>query len=131
MHAVLRGAISSATIKCCRFHFRAKHGGGRSKLSGLVLITNTPEWMEPTEVEDCFTDDIMPDYPDDKNCNEFADYLLENYVTFDSKKESLLQTCGLVFPQKRRALIMAQSRFTLTLTNSASHPTFSYLTSCI
>ena len=27
----------------------------------------------------------MPDCPDDQNCNEFADYLLENYVTFDSK----------------------------------------------
>ena len=27
----------------------------------------------------------MPDRPDDKNCHKFADYLLENYVTFDSK----------------------------------------------
>ena len=41
--------------------------------------------MEPTEVEDCFTEDTMPDRPDDQNCHKFADYLLENYVTFDSK----------------------------------------------
>ena len=27
----------------------------------------------------------MPDYPDDQNCNKFADYLLEKYVAFDSK----------------------------------------------
>ena len=27
----------------------------------------------------------MPDCPDDQNCNKFADYLLENFVTFDSK----------------------------------------------
>ena len=27
----------------------------------------------------------MTDCPDDQSCNEFADYLLENYVTFDSK----------------------------------------------
>ena len=27
----------------------------------------------------------MPDCPDDQNCNNFADYLLESYVTFDSK----------------------------------------------
>ena len=40
--------------------------------------------MEPTEVEDCFTEDIMLDCPDDQNCNTFAEYLLENYVTFDS-----------------------------------------------
>ena len=84
MHAVLRGAIPSATIKCCRYHFCAKHGGGRSKLSGLVLITKITR-VEPTEAEDCFTDDIIPDCPDDKKCNEFAYYLLENYVTFDSK----------------------------------------------
>ena len=40
--------------------------------------------MEPTEVEDCFTEDTMPDRPDDQNCHKFADYLLGNYVTFDS-----------------------------------------------
>ena len=76
--------ILSASIKCCRFHLWVKHSGGRSKLSGLVLITKTTR-VEPTEVEDCFTEDIMPDCPDEQNCNEFADYLLENYVTFDSK----------------------------------------------
>ena len=52
-------------------------------LSGLLLITKTTR-VEPTEVEDCFTEDIMPDCPDDQNCNTFAEYLLENYMTFDS-----------------------------------------------
>ena len=55
MHTVLREAIPSATIKCCRFHLWTKHGGGRSKLSGLVLISKTTR-VETTEVEDCFTD---------------------------------------------------------------------------
>ena len=41
--------------------------------------------MKPTEVGDCFTEDIMPDCPYDQNCNNFADHLLESYVTFDSK----------------------------------------------
>ena len=41
--------------------------------------------VEPTEVEDCFTEDIMADCPDNQNCNKFADYLLENFVTFHSK----------------------------------------------
>ena len=39
------------------------------------------EPWEPTEVEDCFTEDIMPDWSDNKNCNKFAD----NYVIFDPK----------------------------------------------
>ena len=53
-------------------------------LSDLMLITKRTR-VEPREVENCFTEDIMPDCPDDQNCNKFADYLLENYVTFDSK----------------------------------------------
>ena len=40
--------------------------------------------MESTEVDDCFTEDSIPDWPDDQNCNKFADYLLENSMTFDS-----------------------------------------------
>ena len=52
-------------------------------LSGLVLISETTR-VEPTEVENCFTENTMPDRPDDQNCHKFADYLLENYVTFDS-----------------------------------------------
>ena len=39
--------------------------------------------LEPTEVEDCFTED-MPDFTDDQNCLKFAGSLLENYVTFNS-----------------------------------------------
>ena len=39
--------------------------------------------MESTEVDDCFTEDIMPDL-----------------------------YSGLVFPQKRKELLMAQNRFT-------------------
>ena len=29
--------------------------------------------MKPTEVEDCFTEDIMQDCHDDQNCNKFGD----------------------------------------------------------
>ena len=131
MHTVLREAIPSATIKRCRFHLWAKHGGGRSILSGLVLITKTTR-VKPTEVKDCFTEDIIPDCPHDQKCNNSADYLLENYVTFDS---SLLQTCELLFPQKRRELILTQNRFTLTLTLKAPIATkvvcFSRLLKCL
>ena len=78
-----------------------KHGGGRSELSGLVLITKTTG-VEPTEVEDGFTEDTMPNCPDDQNCNKFAEYLLENYI------------------------------FKLTKNSSTHFiPLFSYLTNCI
>ena len=36
-------------------------------------------------MEDCFTEDSIPDCPDDQNCHKCADYLLENYVILDSK----------------------------------------------
>ena len=97
---VLEEAIQSATIKCCRFH--VKHGGGKSKLSGVMLITKTTR-VKPTEVEDCFTEDTMQDCPDNQNCNKFADYLLENYVF----------------------------TITLTNSSTHLIPPFSYLTSCI
>ena len=35
----------------------------------------------------------MPDCPDDQNCNKFADYLLENFVTFDSKFTPIMWAC--------------------------------------
>ena len=68
----------------------------------------------------------MLDYPDDKNCNKFSDYLLENYVAFDSKV-----TPDMWAGFRREE--MAQNCFTLILTNSSMHliQTFSYLTSCI
>ena len=117
MHTVLGVAIPSATIKYCRFYLWAKLCDGKSKLSGLVLLTKTTR-VERTDV-DCFTEDIMPDCPDHQNCNKFADYLLENFVTFDSKFTPDMWAGN--FPQKRRELIMAQNGFTLTLRNSSMH----------
>ena len=99
MHTVLGVAILSATIKYCRFYLWAKPCGGRSKLLGLVLLITKTTGVEHTDVEDCFTKDIMPDCPDDQNCNKFADYLLENYVTFDSKFTPHMWAGD--FPQKR------------------------------
>jgi hypothetical protein len=41
-------------------------------------------FLKPFDVEDSFTEDIMPECPDPR-CEKFADYLVENYVTVDSK----------------------------------------------
>ena len=114
MHTVLRDAIPSATIKCCRFHLWRKvqtigigaHYKDNQKLRKLsqriicqtVLTTRT------------------------------AIHLLTIYWrTMWHFTQGLLQTCG------RRELIMAQNSFTFTLTNSSTHliQPFSYLSSCI
>ena len=71
----------------------------------------------------------MSDCPDEQNCNKFAYYLLENYVTFDSKLTTDMWA-GIPSEEKRTN---NQNHFTLTLTNSSAHliQPFSYLTSYI
>ena len=90
-HYVRRNLTKPLCIQCFEKLFRqlpSSTGDStyaeRSKLLGLVLKTKSTR-VKPTEVEDCFTEDIMPDFPDDQNCNKFVDYLLENYVEFNSK----------------------------------------------
>ena len=89
-------------------------------LLGLVLNIKTTR-VDPIEVED-----IMPGCPDDKSCNTFANYLLENYVTFDSK---FTPDVWAGIPSEEKRLIMDQNRFVLTLTKSSTHLSqpFSYL----
>ena len=96
MHAVLREAIPSATIKCCSFHLWAMHLWWQK----IQTIRFGAYRVEPTEVEDCFTEDIMPDCPDDKNCNKIGDYLLENYVIFGSK--FTLDICAVIPSEEKR-----------------------------
>ena len=36
--------------------------------------------LKPFDVEDSFTEDIMPEFPDPR-CEQFFDYMVENYVT--------------------------------------------------
>ena len=97
-----------------------------SMLSGLVLMTKTTK-VEPTEVEDCLTEDIMPDCPVNQNCNKFAEYLLENYVTFDSKITSDMWA-GI--PSKEKRTNNGKESFHAHFNMHLSQP-FSYLTSCI
>ena len=41
--------------------------------------------MDPEDTEDAFAEDIMFDQPDDERCIAFADYLVENYITQESR----------------------------------------------
>jgi hypothetical protein len=42
-------------------------------------------FLDPSDVEDCFEDDIMRVLPEDPRCTSFADYILENYIVPDSR----------------------------------------------
>jgi hypothetical protein len=44
-------------------------------------------FLKPFDVEDSFTEDIMPGCPDPR-CEKFADYLVENYVTVGTEPVS-------------------------------------------
>jgi hypothetical protein len=37
-------------------------------------------FLDSSDVEDCFGDDVMRVLPEDPRCTSFADYLLENYL---------------------------------------------------
>lgn len=41
--------------------------------------------MDPSEVSDCFSFDLMSDIPDDSKYSKYADYILENYIDENSK----------------------------------------------
>ncbi|KAF0763477.1 MULE domain-containing protein [Aphis craccivora] len=42
-------------------------------------------FLDPLEVSDCFSFDLMLDIPDDKKYSKYADYILENYIDENSK----------------------------------------------
>ena len=42
-------------------------------------------YLDVEEIEDCFFMDIMSSAQDDAQCHQFADYMLENYVSSDAR----------------------------------------------
>ena len=55
----------------------------------------------------CFTEDIMPDFSDDQSCNTFAEYLLENYMAFDSNITPDIWAG--IPPEEKRLIIISRS----------------------
>jgi hypothetical protein len=53
-------------------------------------------FLDSSDVEDCFGDDVMRVLPEDPRCTSFADYLLENYIVPDSRVFSG-KSCLLIF----------------------------------
>lgn len=50
-------------------------------------------FLEPTEVSDCFAQDLMSKCPNDEKLVKLCDYLVENYISEDSVFSPTLWTC--------------------------------------
>ena len=87
-----------ADIKLCRFHWAQAifRKIAELKLKPVYKDSNseTGSWLKqvfglpllpPDEVEDAFTYDLMPTVPNERNVEEFCDYLLETYISSDSR----------------------------------------------
>jgi hypothetical protein len=42
-------------------------------------------FLDASDIEDCFVEDLMSDMPADPRCSLFADYILKNYIASNSK----------------------------------------------
>ena len=98
MHTVLNDVFPVVSLKCCRLHLGQ---AWYRKMQNLCLSqdyqdsdSEVGKWLkqscglhffDPTEVEDCFVEDYMASAPQDERCIKYADYLVENYVTTDSR----------------------------------------------
>jgi N-acetylneuraminic acid mutarotase len=38
-------------------------------------------FLKPGEIEDCFVEDLFSEAPQDSRCEQFADYVLNTYIT--------------------------------------------------
>ena len=97
MHNVLKEIASDAQLKCCRFHLAQEwwrkiqsvglsneYKNTESQLGKWLKCFVGLQFVDAVEVEDIFVD-LMSVAPDDEKCIKFADYLVENYITNDSK----------------------------------------------
>jgi hypothetical protein len=57
-----------------------------------VKILGLP-FLLPEEVADAFVEDIMADTPDNEKCNEFADYVFNNYIEKTARFPPQLWAC--------------------------------------
>lgn len=94
----LRTLFPESDIKGCRFHlgqawFRKIQALGlasdykdrSSELSKWMSQFFGMPYLPANEIEDSFAEEIMSDAPNNDRCSKFSDYILENYVSEESK----------------------------------------------
>ena len=98
MHNSVRRNFRQANISCCCFHlgqsiwrkiqtigFSAQYRDKDSEIGKWLTLFYGLPYLDTEEIEDCFVMDIMSSEPDDAKCHQFADYMLENYVSSDAR----------------------------------------------
>ena len=97
MHSAILTKFPNSTISCCHFHL-GQSWWRKIQAVGLSVeykdkSSEIGKWLThffglaflPTnDIDDCFVD-LMADVPLNDKCSRFADYILENYVTVNSK----------------------------------------------
>lgn len=97
IHNAVRNSFTNCVIKGCRFHLAQawwryiqtlglsldykksdEHGRFLKLFFGLPFLT-------PNDVDDFFTEDLMSMVPDDEKVLKFCDYVLENFISSESK----------------------------------------------
>jgi hypothetical protein len=62
----------------------ALYFSGRKHLLEQASFFGLP-FLNASDIEDCFVEDLLSDMPADPRCSLFADYILKNYVASNSK----------------------------------------------
>ncbi|XP_068238357.1 uncharacterized protein [Palaemon carinicauda] len=95
---ILKETFPDAIIKCCRFHlgqawWRKIQNLGLSKeykdknsdIGQWLKLSYGLHFIDPADIEDCFIEELMSCTPQKEKCTNYADYLVDNYVTPHSK----------------------------------------------
>ena len=98
MHNSVCRNFRQANISYRRFHlgqsmwrkiqtteFSAQYRDKDSEIGKWLTLFYGLPYLAAEEIEDCFVMDNMSSAPDDAKCHQFADYLLENYVSSDAR----------------------------------------------
>ena len=98
MHTVLQEIFPAAVIKCCRFHLgqawwreiqnlglSLEYKDNNSELGKWLKLSFGLHFIDADDVEECFVEEVMAEAPLDDRCSRFADYLVDNYVTAESR----------------------------------------------
>lgn len=98
MYKILIEIFFDAKIKFCRFHLgqawwrkiqslglSLEYKDNDSEIGKWLKSFFGLHFLEPADVEECFVEDLMTIAPQDERCVKFADYLVDNYLTAESK----------------------------------------------
>ncbi|KAE9537652.1 hypothetical protein AGLY_006675 [Aphis glycines] len=93
IHLAVNEVWPSSKIVGCRFHLIQAWYRNVQKY-GLATEYQNNTSIEPSEVSDCFTQDLMAECPTDEELVKYCDYLVENYISEDSVFSPTLWACN-------------------------------------